>query len=117
MPKLELNDEKAVDVLIFWVESSDGSISYAELEGVQRVLDDMNYSMENYHSTFSYINGLSTDNVKALVEEAIQYAKDNFSDDGKRLTVMLAEAIANCDGKIAKKEVEKIDRLKAELGV
>ncbi len=115
MPKIELTDERAIDIIIFWVESSDGSISYSELESVQRVLEDMNYSMENYHSTFSYINGLSTDNVKNCVNDAIDYIKENFSTDRKNLTVMLAQAIANADGKVHKTEAEKIEKLKAAL--
>ncbi len=116
MGKIKLNEETAIDIIIFWVECSDGSISYPELESVQRILTDMNYSMENYHQTFSHINSLSTDNVKAQIEEAIDYIAKNFSDDGKRLMVLLAEAVAGADGRVKDNERKKIDRLKEVFG-
>jgi Glu-tRNA(Gln) amidotransferase subunit E-like FAD-binding protein len=116
MGKIELNEETAIDIIIFWVECTDGSISYSELESVQRILSDMDYSMENYHQTFSYINSLSTDNVNALIEEVIQYIKDNFSEDGKRLTLLLAQAVAGADGHVKSNEQKKLDRLKALFG-
>ena len=45
MASFELNKEKALDVLIWWVEGSDGSIDFQEEQKVKEVLNDINYSM------------------------------------------------------------------------
>ena len=45
MSPYALTDETSIDTLIFWIESSDGAISYAEKEAVKRVLNNMKYDM------------------------------------------------------------------------
>jgi len=56
----ELNNEKATDVLIWWVEGADGSIDYREEKAVGDVLEDVSYSLETfYQETMIYLGGLS----------------------------------------------------------
>lgn len=112
-----LTDETAIDVLIFWIQSTDGSISFAEEDAVKRVLDNMNYDLTTYRKTLSQIAAMSTENVKQLVEEAIVYVRSNFSDDGKKLTFNLLDTIATCEGSISVEQQDRVDRLKKELGL
>ncbi len=117
MSSYTLTDETAVDVLIFWIESTDGSISFSEQETVKRVLSNMEYDLSTYQSTLSHIGAMSTSHVSEIIEEAIHYVRSNFSDDGQRLTYTLLDAIAHCDGKISSGNTTKLARLKKELGV
>lgn len=117
MSTYALNDETSIDTLIFWIESSDGSISYAEQKTVQRILENMNYDMSTYHKTLSQIGAMATDDVSVMVDDAIDHIKSSFSDDGKKLTYSLLEAIASCDGKILDAERKKLDSIKNELGI
>lgn len=48
MSTYALTDETSIDTLIFWIESSDGSISYKEQEAVKRILSNMKYDMETF---------------------------------------------------------------------
>ncbi len=111
-----LTDETSIDTLIFWIESSDGSISYEEQKAVQRILDNMRYDMSTFQNTLSHISAMSTEHLQELIEEAISHVKRNFSDDGKRLTYQLLETIAGSNGDISKAEQEKLTRLKSEFG-
>ncbi len=117
MSSYALTDETAIDALIFWIESTDGSISFAEQDAVKRVLEDMNYTMKTYHRTMSQIGAMSTNNVEQLIEQAIVYIRSNFSDDGQRLTYSLLDTIAHCEGNPKKDLKEKLERLKKEWGV
>lgn len=117
MSTYALNDETSIDTLIFWIESSDGSISYEEQEAVKRILSNMKYDMETFQKTMSQISAMGTDEVKKMANEAIDHINRSFSDDGKKLTYNLLEAIAACDGNISKPEREKLDAIKSELGV
>ncbi len=117
MSRYPLNDETAIDVLIFWIESADGSISFAEQSAVKRVLDTMKYDLRTYQQTFSQLGAMSSHNIKEIIDEAIAYVKSNFSDDGKKLVYSLLDSIANCDAKATKNELLKLDHLKEELGV
>tara|TARA_R110000868_G_scaffold408293_7_gene691066 strand:+ start:14866 stop:15219 length:354 start_codon:yes stop_codon:yes gene_type:complete len=117
MSSYALTDEMAIDVLIFWIESTDGSISFSEQDAVKRVLTNMNYTLDTYHKTLNQIGAMSTDHVQELVNEAIVYIRSNFSDDGKKLTYSLLDTIANCEGKMSAKQTAKFDRLKKEFGV
>ncbi len=117
MSSYALTDETAIDVLIFWIESTDGSISFAEQDAVKRVLSNMNYTLDTYHKTLSQIGAMSTDHVQEMVEEAIVYIRSNFSDDGKKLTYSLLDAIANCEKKLSSAQLAKFERLRNELGV
>lgn len=117
MSSYALTDETAIDVLIFWIESTDGSISFAEQDAVKRVLSNMNYTMKTYHKTMGQIGAMSTDHVKQLIEEAIVYIRSNFSDDGQRLTYSLLDTIAHCEGSSSRDLNTKLDRLKKEWGV
>src|SRR5680860_877358 len=99
----ELDKEKALDVLIWWVEGSNGSIDYREKEAVEKVLEDMNYSMKTYYEdTLMHIGGISTDHLKELVEKAIRYANEHYSKHQKEKTVALLHAIAESNGKVTK---------------
>ncbi|WP_018127547.1 TerB family tellurite resistance protein [Balneola vulgaris] len=117
MSSYALTDETSIDTLIFWIESTDGSISYEEQETVKRILDNMKYDMNTYHKTLSQISAMATDDLKVMVKEAIDHIKGSFSDDGKKLTYNLLEAIAACDGGISDAEKEKLDRIKSEFGM
>ena len=117
MSNYALNDETSIDTLIFWIESSDGSISYEEKKAVKRILDSMNYDMSTYQQTISQIAAMGTDEVKEMANEAVDHINRSFSDDGKKLTYSLLEAVAACDGKITSSEQEKLDAIKSELGV
>jgi len=114
----EFNNEKALDVLIWWVEGSDGSIEYEEEQKVQEVLGDMNYSKDIYYQdTLMYIGSLPTEKLDDLVEDAISYASQNYSKHDKQKTVSLLHAIAKSNDNIKEGEREKIDRIKNEFGV
>jgi len=117
MSNYALTDETSIDTLIFWIESSDGSISYEEKETVKRILSNMDYDMETYHKTLSQIAAMGTDEVEQMANEAIDHINRSFSDDGKKLTYNLLEAIAACDGSISSAEQQKLDAIKSELGV
>lgn len=117
MSSYALTDETAIDVLIFWIESTDGSISYAEQEAVKRILTNMNYDMKTYHKTLSHIGAMSTEHVNTLIDEALDYVKSNFSDDGQRNTYSLLDAVAHCEGPVSDNQKEKLAKIKSELGV
>ena len=117
MSTYALTDETAIDVLIFWIESTDGSISFKEQAAVKRVLSNMKYDLSTYHQTMSHIGAMSTSHVAEIVEEAITYVKSNFSDEGKKITYHLLDTIAHCDGKASSADLEKLDKLKSEFGV
>lgn len=117
MSTYALTDETSIDTLIFWIESSDGSISYEEQEAVKRILSNMKYDMETFQKTMSQISAMGIDEVKQMANEAVDHINRSFSDDGKKLTYSLLEAIAACDGTISKAEQEKLDAIKSELGV
>lgn len=117
MSNFSLTDETAIDVLIFWIESSDGAISYHEDKAVERALDNMEYSMETFRKTISDLGALSTKGLQEVEADAIQYVNKHFSDEGKRLTYSLLEAIANSNGSIGKEAKKKLDQLKNDLGI
>lgn len=111
-------DEKAIDVLIWWVEGSDGSIDYSEEQAVKDVLDDMDYSLETfYQETLQHIGALGTDDLKGLVDEAIVWGKENFDDHKKQVTLALLKVIAESDGDITSGQEEKLNRIAGEFGV
>lgn len=117
MSTYALTDETSIDTLIFWIQSSDGSISYEEQETVKRILSNMEYDMKTYHQTLAQISAMGTDEVKEMANEAIDHINRSFSDDGKKLTYNLLEAIAASDGSISTAEKNKLDAIKSELGV
>lgn len=117
MSTYALTDETSIDTLIFWIESSDGSISYDEQEAVKRILSNMEYDMSTYHKTLSQIAAMGTDEVKDMANEAVEHINRNFSDDGKKLTYNLLEAIAASDGDISNAERTKLDSIKSELNL
>lgn len=117
MRKFSLTDETAIDVLIFWIESSDGTISYEEDEAVKRILSNMEYSMKTFRETLSHLGALSTEGLHEVEEDAINYIKSNFSDDGKKLTYNLLETVAATEGGISDEAREKLDELKGQLGL
>lgn len=114
----ELNDEKATDVLIWWVESADGSIDYREKEAVKKVLDGISYSLDTfYQETMMHIGALSNENIKKLIDDAIAWGKKHFDKHRKQVTLALLEVIAESDGKITDDQQEKIDRIRDEFGI
>lgn len=113
----EFNNEKALDVLIWWVEGSDGSMTYEEEQKVKEVLSDMNYSKVYYQDTLMYIGSLPTDKLSDLVDNAIAYGKKNFSERDKQKVVALLYAIAKSDGDFTEGEEEKLDRIRSEFNV
>lgn len=117
MSKFIFNDETSIDTLIFWIESSDGSISHAEQAAVKRALTNMDYDMSTYHKTLTQISAMDTKDVKTMAKEAVDYINRNFSDDGKKLTYNLLESIASSDGSLTSTEKKKLSSIKSELGV
>ena len=117
MSNFVFTDETSIDTLIFWIESSDGSISHAEQDAVKRILSNMDYDMSTYHKTLTQISAMNTKDVKPMAQEAVEYIKRNFSDDGKKLTYNLLETIASSDGPITTAEKEKLGSIKSELGL
>lgn len=117
MSTYTLTDETAIDVLIFWIQSADGSISFKEQEAVQRILANMNYDLSTYNQTLSHISAMSTEHLFQIAEEAMDYIKSNFSDRGQQLVYSLLDAIANSDGKINDEEEKKLAKIKSEFGV
>ena len=78
----------------------------------------MNYSKDIYYQdTLMYIGSLPTEKLDDLVEDAISYAKQNYSKHDKQKTVSLLHAIAKSNDNVKEGEREKIDRLKNEFGV
>ncbi|MGB0348095.1 MAG: hypothetical protein ACPGGA_11455 [Balneolaceae bacterium] len=116
MSTFSLTDETSIDVLIFWIQSADGSISFKEEETVKRVLDNMNYDLSTYHQTLSHLGAMSLDHMKDAVNDAVDHIKTSFSDDGQKMVFNLLDAIATCDAKIKPAEQEKLDHIKSEFG-
>lgn len=117
MSEFILNEEMALDTLIFWIESTDGAISFKENETVKRVLDTMDYDFDTYRKTLTQIGALSTEKMKVMIEEAIDYVKQNFTDEKKKLSYALLDSIAHCDGALSKEQEQRMDRLKGEFGL
>lgn len=113
MSSFELTDEKAIDVLIFYIIGADGSIDYEETEAVDRVLEDLDYDpQEYYHDTLLHINGLSTEHTNDLIDDATKWVCKNFDKEKRKLIFVLLESLASTDGEINKSEQEKLDKLK-----
>ncbi len=111
MSNFELNDESAIDLLIFWVEGADGLINYEENREINHILEDLNYSPENFQHTLNHLNGLTTKHIDELVEKAVIYTK-KYSEDKKRYIIALLQSIAEVDGNMSKPEREKLDQLR-----
>ncbi|MFN1835602.1 hypothetical protein AB2B38_010100 [Balneola sp. MJW-20] len=117
MSSFSLTDETAIDVLIFWIESSDGAISFEEESAVKRIMDNMHYDLQTYRKTLSHLNALSTEGIKEAENDAIEYITRNFSDRRRQLTYSLLESIATSDSKLNKTEEEKLELLKKSWGL
>jgi len=114
----ELSDEKAIDVLIWWVEGADGSIDYSEEQAVKEALEDMDYSLETYYQeTLEYIGALATEQLDQLVDEAIAWASEKFDHHKKQVTLALLYVIAECNGKISSAQQEKLDRIQNTFSI
>lgn len=104
---LDLNNEKATGIIIWWIEGSDGAIAPEEEEAIEEKFDEMNYSVEEYRSeTKMFISGLSTDRMEEVVDETIQWAAENFSEQRKQQTLELLKTISECDGKKGNEQVK-----------
>lgn len=112
-----LNDETAADVLIFWIESSDGSISYWEDEAVREALSKMDYNMRTYRDTIIHLGALSTERLEEIIKEAREYVKTNYTNGQKKDLIDLLVTIAGADSNAGKIEQEKLQNLQDELGV
>jgi tellurite resistance protein len=118
MSSFEMGPESVIDVLIYWIAGADGHIEYDETESVKEALDTLSYDPEDYfHDTMTHINGLSTESINELIENAIDWAKEHFDHHKMQSTVALLEYVAESDDKISKSEQEKIDRLRDEFGL
>jgi len=114
----ELTDEKAIDVLIWWVEGADGSIDYSEEQTVKEALEDMDYSLETYYQeTLEYIGALGTDQLDELVERAVTWGSDNFDHHKKQVTLALLYVIAECNGEVTSAQQEKLDHIQNAFGI
>lgn len=117
MGTFSLTDETAIDVLIFWIESSDGAISFEEESAVKRVMDNMHYDMKTYRKTLSHLNALSTEGIQEVEKDAVEYVQRNFSDRRRQLSYQLLESIATSDNKVHEDEQKKLDTLKEAWGL
>lgn len=114
----QLNDEKAIDVLIWWVEGSDGSIDYTEEQVVKDILKDMDYSLETfYQDTLQHIGALGTEDLGKLVDEAITWGSSHFDHHKKQVTFALLYVIAESNGAITAGQQQKLDRIQKEFGI
>lgn len=114
----ELDNEKAIDVLIWWVEGSDGSIDYAEEQAVKDILEDIDYSLETfYQETIQHIGALGNEELKELVEKAIGWGAENFDHHRKQVTLALLQVIAESDGKVTSGQQEKLDKIQERFGI
>lgn len=111
-----LTDETAADILIFWMESSDGSISYWEDEAVKEVLAGMDYTMQTYRDTLVHLGALSTERLNKLIEEARAYAAEKYTPEQKKRLIHLLEVISDSDDK-GKIEKNKLQQLREEFGL
>jgi hypothetical protein len=118
MSSFEFGPESVIDVLIYWVAGADGHIEYEENKSVKEALDTLSYSQEDYfHNTLTHINGLSTESIDKLIEDAVAWAGKNFDHHKKQSAIALLEFVAESDDKISPAEQEKIDRLRKEFGL
>lgn len=114
----ELNDEKAMDVLIWWIEGADGSIDYREEETVKEVLQDISYSLETYYQeTLMHLGGLGMEDLNKLVEKAIHHGKNNFDHHRKQVALALLVTIAEANENVVTEQKEKIDRVRKAFGL
>lgn len=116
----ELNKEKALDVLIWWVESTDGSIDYTEKQTVKEVLDEMNYSLETfYQETVLHIGALGTEELNVLIGKAIEWASKNYSIHEKKKALALLQVIADSDsdGEMSDEQREKLNKIRRAFGL
>ncbi len=114
----ELNSEKATNVLIWWVESSDGNIDYREKEEVENILKEMNYDMETfYEETMVHISGLSAEKIELLIADSIRWGAEHYDKQRKKETVTLLKEVAQSDGNIDEDQENKLDRIKDEWGI
>lgn len=116
MSTFKLNDENAIDLLIFWVEGADGFFDYKENEEVSEILKELNYSAQNYQHTLNYLNGLSTKHIDDVIEEAIQWT-NKYEREKKQYIIALLQSLAEIDGPMSKAEQEKIDELHVRYGL
>ena len=112
----ELNDERVIDILIFWVTGADGSVDYEENKSIDDMLDELGYDPSTYYAkTLNHISSLGVDSINALIEEAKTYAAENFSKDRQRLILQLLEQIASSDDDITKEEERCLNELKEQF--
>lgn len=114
----ELNNEKAMDVMIWWIEGADGSIDYREDEEVKRVLNEMDYSMETfYQETLMHISGLGNENMQKLIDDAVAWGRDNYDKNRKKMALTLLGNIAACNGEVTSEQQEKLNLIKKEFRI
>lgn len=114
----ELSDEKAIDVLIWWVEGADGSIDYSEEQAVKEALKDMDYSLKTYYQeTLEYIGALGTEQLDQLVEKALSWASEKFDHHKKQVSLALLYVIAECNGEITDAQQEKLDQIQQAFDI
>lgn len=114
----ELDNEKAMGVLIWWIEGSDGSIDYREDEAVKRVLEDMDYSLDTfYENTLMHISGLSNENMRELIDNSIHWGSKHYDVHQKKHALALLGNIAASNGTVTEDQQEKLEKIKAEFGV
>jgi len=88
MPEFELNDEHAIDLIIFWFTGIDGQISYEEMKEIGNILEQLNYDPTELHGrTMNHVSSLPSKKIDALIEDAKTYIKNNFSEDRKILVL------------------------------
>ncbi|HEX6983018.1 MAG TPA: hypothetical protein VF181_09675 [Balneolaceae bacterium] len=116
----ELNKERTIGVLIWWIESTDGSIDYGEERAVQEVLDELDYSIKDYHQeTVLHIGALGTDELEDLIQNAIEWGSNNFDEHTKKVTLALLRVIADHDGdgEMSDDQHSKLNKIKRAFGL
>lgn len=89
MSKIELTDERAIDLLLFKVVGSNGDISYDETEEINSILEQFSYDPHNFQHTLNYLNGLTTKQIDESIAQAINYISQKQTNEKKRILTLL----------------------------
>lgn len=113
----ELDDEKALDILIWWIESTDGSIDYSEKQAVKKVLEEMNYSLETfYQKTVMHLGAMGTDELNDLIQRALNWAGENYTEVQKKRALALLKVIAK-EGDDNEEQQVKLNKIEKAFSV
>lgn len=114
---LELNDHKAIGILMWWIEGADGSIGRKEEKTIENILSDMDYSMQKYRQkTKMFISGLSSQHMEKAIDQSIQWGAEHFDNQRKQQTIKTLKVVARSNEK-TENEQQNITQIKEEWNV